>query len=94
MKKLLSFLIVALALMPLLSKAQSTTTNGPELEMDENASAYVLDDNDDFILFFSQKRTWSYDDVVITKYNKQTLGITEQAVKHDGEYRLEKITFE
>lgn len=92
MKKLLSILIVAVTLMPLVSKAQSTTTNGPELELDENASAYVLDDNDDFILFFSQKRTWSYDDVVITKYNKQTLGITEQAVDDDYEGRFVFLT--
>lgn len=90
MKKLLSFLIVALALMPLLSKAQSTTTNGPELELDENAITFVLEDNDDFMRIFSVgKSIWGgYNDVIISKYNKQTNTLSEQVVDDDYEARF------
>ena len=92
MKKQLIIVAICIGLLPLALKAQTTTTNGPELDLNETASAYVLDDNDDFMLFFSQKKSWSYDDVVITKYNKQTMGITEQAVDDDYEGRFVFLT--
>jgi hypothetical protein len=92
MKNKLIIVAICIGLLPLALKAQTTTTNGPELDLNETASAYVLDDNDDFMLFFSQKKGWSYDDVVITKYNKRTLEITEQAVDDDYEGRFVFLT--
>lgn len=92
MKKLSSFLIVALALMPLLSKAQSTTTNGPKLELDETALTYILDDNDDILRIFSMERGFFYEDIVISKYNKRTHVVTEQVVDEDFEGRFVFLT--
>ena len=90
MKKLLSFLIVALALMPLLSKAQSTTTNGPELEMNDRAITCVLEDNDDYMRFYSMEvDLWmGYNDIEIYKYDKHTRKITVQEVDEDYEGRI------
>lgn len=90
MKKLLYFLIVALALMPLMSKAQSTTTNGPKLDLDENAITYVLEDKDELMRIFSMgKSIWGgYNDVIISKYDKQTNTLSEQVVDDDYEGRF------
>ena len=92
MKNKLIIVAICIGLLPHALKAQTTTTNGPELDLNETASAYVLDDNDDYMLFFSQKKGWSYDDVVITKYNKRTLEILEQAVDDDYEGRFVFLT--
>lgn len=90
MKRFLSILIVAMAFMPLVSKAQSTTTNGPKLELDENAITFVLEDNDEFMHIFSMgKSIWGgYNDVIISKYDKQTNALSEQVVDDDYEGRF------
>ena len=92
MKKLLCLLTFAIGLMPLASKAQTFKINGPEVEASENSVSYVLEDNDDYMRFFSQKITWSFDDAVITKYNKQTREVTIQAVDDDYNGRFVFLT--
>ena len=90
MKKLSLLLIFAIAVMPLVLKAQSTTTNGPELDLDENAITYVLEDNDELMRIFSMgKSIWGgYNDVIISKYDKQTNALSEQVVDDDYEGRF------
>ena len=92
MKRLLAILTVAIAVMPLVLKAQSTTTNGPKLDLDETALTYILDDNDDFLRIFSMKRGFFYEDIVISKYNKLTHVVTEQVVDEDFEGRFVFLT--
>ena len=90
MKKFLLLLIFAIALMPLVSKAQSTTTNGPELEMNDRAITCVLEDNDDYMRFYSMEvDLWmGYNDIEIYKYDKHTRKITVQEVDEDYEGRI------
>ena len=87
MKRLLAILTVAIAMMPIVTKAQSTTTNGPELDLDENAITYVLEDNNDFMRIFSVGTgLWGgYNDIIISKYDKQTNALSEQVVDDDYE---------
>lgn len=99
MKRLLATWSVAIALMPLVTKAQSTTTNGPKLDLNENAITYVLEDNDDFMRIFSMGRgLWGgyndiiissgYNDIIISKYDKQTNTLSEQVVDDDFKGRF------
>ena len=83
---------VAITVMPAVLKPQSTSTNGPKLDLDETALTYILDDNDDFLRIFSMKRGFYYEDIVISKYNKRTHGVTEQVVDEDFEGRFVFLT--
>lgn len=90
MKKLSLLLIFAIAVMPLVLKAQSTTTNGPELEMNDRAITCVLEDNDDYMRFYSMEvDLWmGYNDIEIYKYDKRTRKVTIQEVDEDLEGRI------
>jgi len=94
MKKLSLLLIFAIALMPLLSKAQSTTTGGPELSVNDKSLVWVLEDNSEFlrIAYVEISPMGMYDDIFISTYNKQSNTGIEQNVDEDFEGRFVFLT--
>lgn len=97
MKEFFAIIVLLVGFMSsVLLNAQTTTTNGPELNLNETASTCVLEDNDDFLCVFSLGRgMWSpYDDIVISKYDKHTNTLSEQVMDDDYEGRFVFLTNE
>ncbi len=93
MKKLLFLLAIVIGMMSLGLRAQTTSTNGPKLNLNENSITYVMEDSEDFMRIVSiEKNFWGYDDIVVTTYNKLTHAATEQVVDEKLEGRFLFLT--
>jgi hypothetical protein len=88
MKRLL--LLVSVWLMLSVSYAQTTTLDGPEATMLPNASTWVLENNQDELVFATLNPgiNGSVEDLRIYHYNKATRKMTEQSVDDDLECRF------
>ena len=83
-------LLVSVWLMLSVSYAQTTTLDGPEATMLPNASTWVLENNQDELVFATLNPgiNGSVEDLRIYHYNKATRKMTEQSVDDDLECRF------
>ncbi len=85
-----SLLGLFLGLLCSLGIAQNTSLNGPTVDMERNASLWVLDDNDDQIVFATLQPgiPSGYEDFLIHRYDKRAHSIETQKLDDDLDCRF------
>lgn len=85
-----SFLVLFLVTVFSLGIAQNTTLNGPIVDMERNASVWVLGDNDDQMVFATLQPgiPSGYEDFLIHRYDKRSHSIETQKLDDDLDCRL------
>ena len=94
MKKQLIIVAICIGLLPLVLKAQTTTTNGPKLDLNEKSIVWVLEDNSDYLRMATVEISprGSYDNIYVNTYNKQNNTLVVQEIDEDFEGRFVFLT--